>query len=87
MPSREVRERYRKIPYEKWKCYKVPIVGGINNWYYIEAPTKTAARDFVEGEINPWVKVRGKIIELTDEEYPRYRFFGPKYRARKERRT
>ena len=51
-----------------WKKYKVPIVGGITNWYYISAPNKTIARKIVEGETHPWVHVKGKIIEIGKED-------------------
>lgn len=78
MPSREKMDRYRKIPYSEWKCYKVPISGGLGRWYYVEAPNKTLAREFAIGEVHPWVKVRGRIIEIPDSEYPYIRVFGRK---------
>ena len=78
MPSREKMDRYRNIPYSEWKCYKVPIIGGFGSWHYTEAPNKTLAREFTIGELNPWVKVRGRIIEIPEEEFPEYRVFGPK---------
>lgn len=47
--------------------YKVPIVGGFSDYYEVTAPNKTIARMIVEGETNPWVHVKGRIIEIKEE--------------------
>lgn len=54
--------------YERWKDlprhrYLVPIQGGIGRYYEVIAPTKTFARWIAEGEVQPWIKVKGKIID------------------------
>lgn len=77
MANRERMERYRQIPYSEWKCYAVPTVGGWSDWFYVEAPNKTVARMMALGELNPWIKVKGKVREITEDEYPKYRVFGP----------
>jgi len=50
------------------KLYKVPIIGGINRYYYVKAPNKTIARWIAKGELNPGIKVKGKIEEVKDYE-------------------
>lgn len=49
------------------KKYLVPIIGGIGRYYTVMAENKTQARRIVEGETNPWVKVKGKIIEVKED--------------------
>lgn len=43
--------------------YKVPIIGGISDYYEVIAPNKTTARLIAEGETNPWIHCKGKIID------------------------
>jgi len=69
MPSREFVERSWNIPYDRWKEYAVPIKGGFGKYYRVWAPNKTMARRFAEGEINPWCKVRGKVIEIPEKDW------------------
>ena len=52
----------------KCKLYKVPIVGGINRYYYVKAPNKTIARRITQGEVKPGIKVKGKIVEVKQYE-------------------
>lgn len=46
--------------------YKVPIIGGIFPYYEVIAPNKTMARMIANGETQPWIKVKGKIICLGE---------------------
>jgi hypothetical protein len=73
-------DRYYKIPYSEWKCYAVPVKDPYwgSGWYYVEAPNKTLARKKTIGEVNPDVKVKGKIREVAEKDYPKLRVFGPK---------
>lgn len=48
----------------EYKLYKVPIIGGISSYYYVKAPNKTIARRVAQGELNPGIKVKGKIEEV-----------------------
>lgn len=57
-------KRYLGIPKELWKKYRITISGGIMDSYYITAPTKTMARLFAKGELNPWIKII-KIEEVS----------------------
>ncbi len=43
--------------------YKVPIIGGIQNYYEVLAPNKTVARRIADGETHPWIHCEGKIID------------------------
>lgn len=52
----------------KYHKYLVPIIGGIGQYYTVIAPNKTIARNMVKGEVNPWIKVKGKIIDLGEVE-------------------
>lgn len=48
--------------------YQVPIIGGINDYYSVIAENKTMARRIAEGETQPWIKVKGKIIDMGEVE-------------------
>ena len=53
-------EKYKDAPRHR---YLVPIVGGINRYYEVIAPTKTFARWIAQGEVQSWIKVKGHIID------------------------
>lgn len=48
--------------------YRVPIIGGIADYYTVMAENKTMARRIAEGETQPWIKVKGKIIDMGEVE-------------------
>lgn len=50
------------------KKYLVPIIGGMSNYYMVYAENKTQARRMAQGEVQPWIKVKGKIIEVKENE-------------------
>lgn len=65
MNSDEKARFWAKWKDEPFKKYKVPIEGSIfSSWYTVYAPNKTIARWIAEGEVNPNIRVKGKIVEV-----------------------
>lgn len=63
--TKEQWRKWMKLPFHR---YRVPIVGGVLNYYEIDAPNKTVARIMVDRETHPWIHVKGKIVDLGEVE-------------------
>ena len=60
-----------KLMNKEYKTYDVPIIGGFTPYYRVTALNKTMARKIAQGEVCYGIKVKGKIIEVKDDEQKR----------------